>query len=150
MRTAIQTMQTSSEKRASIKMQAKGSIISEYVLTKRTNYWIMSDWKRIEKDLRSLQAYLKNIEARIRQANPEYKMRWSEIKGELIFHYLIYLHEKANRHKTRILEINTTINNITDFWDWMSKEYGNGQLNNAAKDGYQQYLIYNNQKRRTA
>lgn len=143
-------MQTSSEKQASIKMQAKGSIIMEYVLTKRTNYWIISDWKRIEKDLKALQAWLKNIEVRIRQAQPDYKMRWSEIKGELIFHYLLHLQNKANRHRNRIMEINTTIGNIIDYWDWMSNEYGQGRLQNAAKDGYQQYLIYNNQKRKTA
>lgn len=139
-------MQTSSEKRASIKMQAKGSLIEEYVLTLRTDYRCTADWKTIKKELTDLQTWLKSVEVFIRQKDASYKMRWSNISSEMMYHYYLHLLNKANRHQNRIVRIHKTIETCINYWEWMKREYGNGQLKNAAQEGRFYYLANTEKK----
>lgn len=133
--------------KAIVKAMSKGSIVMEYVNSYKTDLGSNINLKATERRVKGCQKWLKEVETKIKQANPTFQMRWSEVSPEIMLHYIWVLEKRACRHKERMMEVYETIETLIDFWEFLNYEYGHGKLLNAARLAYIQYKA---EKRKTA
>ena len=135
--------------KAIVKATSNGNKIDEYV----NSYKHMEEHapsvntKEMRRQLIRACRWLKSIEAKIRQTNPEYQIRWSTVSAEIWLHYIYHLEKQADRHAERIAKMYEAMDTLVDYYDFLNYEYGNMKLlNTPAKALY----IFKGEKAKTA
>ena len=135
--------------KAIVKATSKGNKVEEYLNTYRLDprHANCVNTREMGRQLRGAIAWMKNMEARIRQTEPEFQIRWSTISTEIWLHYMYYLESKANRHAERIAKMYEAMETISDFYYFLDYEYGRGHLKNTPREALN---IFKGEKQRTA
>lgn len=135
--------------KAIVKATSNGNKVEEYINSYRLDarHAASINTREMRRQLRTAISWMKNIEAMIRQTQPEYQIRWSNISKEIWLHYIYHLESKANRHANRIAKMYEAMETICDFYFFLDYEYGKGKLVNTPREALN---IYKGEKQRTA
>ena len=135
--------------KAIVKATSKGNKVEEYINSYRLDPRNAAciNTREMRRQLRGAIAWMKNIEARIRETQPGYQIRWSTISKEIWLHYIYHLETKANRHAERIAKMYEAMETICDFYFFLDQEYGNHKLVNTPREALN---IYKGERQLTA
>jgi len=135
--------------KAIVKASSKGNKVEEYINSYRLDprHAGSVNTKEMRRQLHGAIAWMKKIEAKIKQTQPDYQIRWSTISKEIWLHYIYHMERKANRHAERIAKMYEAMETICDFYFFLDYEYGNMKLVNTPREALN---IYKGEKQRTA